>query len=120
MRFKVDENLPDELPHRLRAAGWDATSVVEEKLSGCDDVRIQHVCDVEDRILVTFDRGFANIRAYAPEDHPGFIVLRLRSQDKHHVLTVAGRLIAALRERELLNELWIVDESRIRVRLSSR
>jgi predicted nuclease of predicted toxin-antitoxin system len=119
MRFKVDENLPEELAQLLRAAGWDATSVVEEDLGGCDDVRIQHVCDVEDRILVTFDRGFANIRAYAPEDHPGCVVFRLRSQDKHHILTVAVRLIAALRERQLQNELWIVDERRIRVRLSS-
>ncbi|MEA2339006.1 MAG: hypothetical protein QOE82_3013 [Thermoanaerobaculia bacterium] len=119
MRFKADENLPEELPQLLRDAGWDATSVVEEQLGGSDDERIKHVCDDENRILITFDRGFANIRAYAPATHPGFIVLRLRSQDKPHVLTVARRVIAALRERELRNELWIVEEGRIRVRLSS-
>ncbi|MBV8544496.1 MAG: DUF5615 family PIN-like protein [Acidobacteria bacterium] len=119
MRFKVDENLPEELPELLREAGWDATSVVEEDLGGSDDNQINRVCDVEDRILVTFDRGFANIRAYTPAAHPGFIVLRLRSQDKPHVLTVARRVIAALRERELRNELWVVEEGRIRIRLST-
>jgi hypothetical protein len=44
------------------------------------------------------------------------IVFRLRSQDKRHVLAVAARLVAALRQRELRNELWIVHENRIRIR----
>ncbi|HEX9457735.1 MAG TPA: DUF5615 family PIN-like protein [Thermoanaerobaculia bacterium] len=116
MRFKVDENLPEELAQFLRDAGWDAKSVVEQQLGGSDDARIRDVCDAEDRILITFDRGFSNIRAYAPESHPGFIVFRLRSQDKLHVLSVSSRVIAALHEHDLKHELWIVDESRIRVR----
>jgi predicted nuclease of predicted toxin-antitoxin system len=116
MRFKIDENLPEELPQLFRDAGWDATSVVEQELGGSADPKIRDVCDAEGRILVTFDRGFSNIRAYAPEVHPGFIVFRLRSQDKRHVLDVSLRLIAALREHDLKGELWIVDESRIRIR----
>ncbi len=120
MRFKVDENLPEELSQLFREAGWDATSVVEQQLGGADDPRIEEICDAENRILVTFDRGFGNIRAYVPQEHPGFIVFRLRSQDKPHVLNVSARVMAALRERELKNQLWIVEESRIRVRPSLR
>jgi predicted nuclease of predicted toxin-antitoxin system len=116
MRFKVDENLPEELAQLLRDSGWDATTVVEEQLGGSDDPRITEVCDAEGRILVTFDRGFSNIRAYAPEAHPGFIVFRLRSQDKPHVLSVSARLIAALQQNQLHGELWIVEESRVRIR----
>jgi len=116
MRFKVDENLPEELAELLRNAGWDATSVVEQQLGGSGDPKIRDVCDAENRILVTFDRGFSNIRAYAPEVHPGFIVFRLRSQDKRHVLAVSVRVVAALRRHALNGELWIVDESRIRIR----
>jgi len=116
MRFKIDENLPEELAQLLRDAGWDATTVVEQQLGGSDDSRIKDVCDVEDRILITFDRGFSNIRAYAPESHPGFIVFRLKSQDKPHVLSVSARLIEALHQHDLSGELWIVYESRIRIR----
>jgi len=36
MRFKVDENLPEELAQLLRNAGWDATTVVEQQLGGSD------------------------------------------------------------------------------------
>ncbi|MEA2164057.1 MAG: hypothetical protein QOK37_2184 [Thermoanaerobaculia bacterium] len=66
--------------------------------------------------MVTFDRGSSNIKAYVPELHPGYIVFRLRSQDKAHVLRVSTRVIAALHEHELIHELWIVEENRIRVR----
>jgi len=44
------------------------------------------------------------------------IVFRLKSQDKRHVLAIGARVIAALREREIRNELWIVHENRIRIR----
>ena len=38
-----------------------------EQLGGQDDLRILEVCEAEQRILVTFDRGFANVKAYALE-----------------------------------------------------
>jgi len=117
MNFKVDENLPDELAQLLRDSGWDCRTVVEQQLGGVDDPTVSRVCDEEDRILVTFDRGFANIKNYPPAYHAGIIVFRLKSQDKPHVLAVSARLVQALRERTLRNELWIVHENRIRIRL---
>ena len=116
MRFKVDENLPDELALLFRENGWDATTVVDQNIGGALDPRVAEVCDAEDRILVTFDVGFANIRAYPPARHPGFIVFRLARQDKPHVLRVSAHVIAKLRDRGLHNELWVVDEGRIRIR----
>ena len=79
---------------------------------------IQSICREEQRVLVTFDRGFSNIRAYPPAEGTGMIVFRLQSQDKRHGLTVARRLVLALNEREIGNELWIVHENRIRIRAS--
>jgi predicted nuclease of predicted toxin-antitoxin system len=116
MKFKIDENLPDELAQLLRESGWDCRTVVEQQLGGADDPRLFQVCDEEDRILITFDRGFSNIKTYPPAHHSGIIVFRLKSQDKHHVLAVSSRLIQSLRARKLHNELWIVHEDRIRVR----
>ncbi|MGH7486037.1 MAG: DUF5615 family PIN-like protein [bacterium] len=116
MKFKIDENLPDELAQLLRDSGWDSRTVVEQQLGGVDDPTVAKVCDEEDRILLTFDRGFGNIKAYPPAHHAGIIVFRLKSQDKPNVLLVASRLIQALRNRALKNELWIVHEHRIRIR----
>ena len=116
MKFKVDENLPEDLSRLFQDAGWDSLTVEQQRLSGEIDPRLAEICAAEDRILVTFDRGFSNIRLYPPPNAPGMIVFRLKSQDKRHVLIVSGRLIEALRSRELRNELWIVHEHRIRIR----
>ncbi|HVE70129.1 MAG TPA: DUF5615 family PIN-like protein [Thermoanaerobaculia bacterium] len=116
MKFKVDENLPGELSELLREAGWDSLTVEDERLSGEPDSRLAAICISEERILVTFDRGFSNIRSFPPATSPGMVVFRLKSQDKRHVLAVAAHLVDMLRARELRNELWIVHENRVRIR----
>ena len=116
MKFKVDENLPEELSQLFRQAGWDSFTVTEQQLGGAEDSEVARVSTDEQRVLVTFDRGFSNIKAYPPASHPGMVVFRLKSQDKPHVLAVATRLVAALNVREIRNELWIVQDDRIRIR----
>jgi predicted nuclease of predicted toxin-antitoxin system len=80
MRFKTDENLPEEFAGMLRDAGWDALSVAQQGLGGTDDNRLGAICVAESRILITLDLGFGNIKAYPPQSHPGIIVLRPRSR----------------------------------------
>jgi predicted nuclease of predicted toxin-antitoxin system len=116
VRFKVDENLPDELAQALRTAGWDCSTIDDQMMNGSDDETVERVCRAEERILVTFDLGFADVRAFAPGSHAGFIVFRLKNQSKPHTLRVAIGVIEWLRQRELRNELWIVEEDRIRIR----
>ena len=117
MKFKVDENLPEELTHLLRSAGWESATVVEQNLGGTEDPPLARVSSSEGRILVTFDRGFTNIKIYSAFGLPGVIVFRLKRQDKPHVLKVSDQLVQELKRRELHGELWIVHENRIRIRL---
>lgn len=116
MRFKVDENLPDEFAGILRDAGWDAHTVREQQLAGKADPQVADVCRRERRVLVTLDVGFGDIRTYPPDDYAGVIVLRLENQGKESALSVGSRIITALRDRPIDAELWIVDERRIRIR----
>jgi len=116
MKFKVDENLPIEVADSLRQAGYDAASVPEQRLEGSPDPDIAYVCQQEGRALITLDTDFADIRAYPPEQFPGLIVLRLRRQDKLHVLETLGRLTPVLSSEPLEHLLWIVDETHIRIR----
>ena len=117
MKFKVDENLPEELTHLLRSAGWDSATVVEQDLGGAQDPPLARVCASEGRVLVTFDRGFSNIKIYSGFGLPGVIVFRLKRQDKPHVPKVSDQLVQELKRREPHGELWIVHENRIRIRL---
>jgi predicted nuclease of predicted toxin-antitoxin system len=64
MKFKVDENLPIEIAELLRAIHHEARMVMEQGLSGEDDLHVVDVCRQEERILVTLDLDFADVRAY--------------------------------------------------------
>jgi predicted nuclease of predicted toxin-antitoxin system len=116
MKFKVDENLPIELADLLISAGHDAVSVLDQKLGGADDDDIAPVCQREARAFVTFDLGFSDIRSYPPSKYPGLIVFRLKSQEKPHVLKVCERLLGILEKEDVVQRLWIVEESRVRIR----
>ncbi|MFH1860778.1 MAG: DUF5615 family PIN-like protein [bacterium] len=116
MKFKVDENLPVEVADLLRQTGYDAITVMDQHLGGSNDSKIASVCQQERRVLVTMDTDFADIRAYPPSDFSGLLVLRLRQQDKHHVLDVVARLTWMLSDEQIDKYLWIVEEERIRIR----
>lgn len=115
-RFKVDENLPVEVAELLREAGYDALTVHDENLAGARDPHFASVSQIEKRTLVTLDTDFADIGAYPPKDFPGIIVLRLKMQNKRHVIKIFERLVKMLPSERLEQRLWIVDEDRIRVR----
>jgi len=63
MKSKIDENLPVEVAELLREAEHDATTVVMQQLGGEADPSIASVCQRENRILITFDTDFADLRA---------------------------------------------------------
>ena len=118
MKFKIDENLPAEYASILRQAGHDAQTVWDEGLQGKADPVIADVCQEEERILVTLDRDFSDIRAYPPQEYPGIIAISVRRQDKNHLVDILRRVIALLDSQPIQNVLWIVEEHGVRIRAS--
>jgi len=57
MRFKIDENLPAEVAGDPRAWGYEA-----ETVAGAADGRVVERARTEGRVLLTLDKGIANIR----------------------------------------------------------
>ena len=79
--IKLDENLGRTHVQMLRDAGYDADRLHDEGLSGANDARVwQAVCE-EDRLLITLDLDFSDVRKYPPGTHPGILLLR-------HTITV--------------------------------
>jgi predicted nuclease of predicted toxin-antitoxin system len=115
-RFKVDENLPTELVEQLQAAGYNAETVPTEGLAGQPDERVFEACQGEQRVLVTLDRGFGDIRRYAPGSHAGIIVLRPARQDRELCSALLAQVIPLLQERDVAGSIWIVEWGRVRVR----
>jgi len=115
MKFKVDENLPVEVVKLLEDNGHDAVTVLEQNLGGEPDSHIAEICQKEKRALVTLDTDFSDIRTYSPDEFFGLIILRLKRQDKPHVLSVVSRLINILLKEPVKQRLWIVEEGRVRI-----
>jgi hypothetical protein len=116
MNFKIDENLPGEFADLLLAAGHSSETVAQENLAGADDGVVVGVCQKENRILLTLDMDFSDIRRYLPEAFPGFIVFRPNSQDKPDLIGVLSGILPLLSTEPIQNRLWIVDESGVRIR----
>ncbi|NOX62921.1 MAG: hypothetical protein GXP42_13415 [Chloroflexi bacterium] len=116
MRFKIDENLPIEVAEALRQKGFDALTVAEQGMAGLTDAEVSSVCKSENRVIITLDLGFADIRTYPPAQFPGIIVLRLSRQDKQHVLRALERITFLFEREPLTHRLWIVDDTRVRIR----
>jgi predicted nuclease of predicted toxin-antitoxin system len=73
VKFKIDENLPQEVAQILCDHGHHAVSVFNQTLSGEKDPTLFEVCQDERRVLVNLDLGFANIQAYPPGASAGIV-----------------------------------------------
>lgn len=116
MKFKIDQNLPAEYAALLREAGFEADTVQDEGLGGADDSVISERARADGRALVSLDAGFADIRAFPPQENSGIVVLRTKAQDKMTLISIVRRLIPMLRERSPEGQLWIVERDRVRFR----
>ncbi len=76
LRFKLDENIPRRVESGLRDVGNDVETARSEGFAGALDPHLVAACIAEDRILVTLDLDFADIRTYPPGSHRGVWVLR--------------------------------------------
>jgi predicted nuclease of predicted toxin-antitoxin system len=115
-RFKLDENLPRDAEALLRKAGHDVHTVLDEQLGGNPDPRVFDASQAEDRILVTFDLDFSDIRVYPPASHTGIWVLRPHAQSIDNTLAVLRAALRVLETEPTQGRLWIVEPDRVRLR----
>lgn len=120
MKFKIDENLPSEYVAVLEQAKHEADTVRDEELGGKIDEIVAEFCQTEDRVLITLDRDFSDIRVYPPERYPGIIAISVTRQSKRRLLEVLRRIVALLDSEPVRNRLWVVEDNRIRVRGGER
>lgn len=119
MKAKIDENLPSSVARLLVEHGHEAVTVLEEGLSGASDARVAEVAKTEERLLLTLDRGFADVRAYPPGSHPGIIVFRLPDQRSRSVREAVLALLLQHDLTDLRGCVVVVQTNMIRIRRPS-
>jgi predicted nuclease of predicted toxin-antitoxin system len=115
-RFKVDENLPRAARALLIEAGYDTETVHDEGLAGCPDSRLLEACVVENRILITLDMDFADIRRYPASAHRGVWVLRPETQGITNTLAALKGALSLMAKERTASRVWIVEPGRVRIR----
>lgn len=116
MKFKVDENLPLELLTDLRVAGHEAETVSEEGLTGAPDTVLLEKVRSEEWVLLTMDKGIANVRVYPPEHYSGIILFRPPTSGRGAVLTFVRRYLPTILQMDLAGHLLVITDRSIRIR----
>ncbi len=115
-RFKLDENIPWRVEPALRDLGMDVETANSEGFAGAPDPDLLAACLLEDRILVTLDLDFADIRMYPPGSHRGVWVLRPAVQSFVSVLDLVLSGVRLSSVERTTGQLWVIDEKRVRIR----
>jgi predicted nuclease of predicted toxin-antitoxin system len=115
-RFELDENLPRDAEALLRNDGHDVHTVLDEQLGGNPDQQVFAASQAENRILVTFDLDFPDIRVYPPASHAGVWVLRPHTQSIENTLALLRSGLVVLAAESTRGRLWIIGPARVRLR----
>ena len=115
MKLKLDENLPIAAGVPLSRDGHDVASVLSQNMEGSLDPDLIEVCRQEGRCLVTLDIEFGNPLIYDPSRHAGIAIIRIPGHiGRSTLLDAVNTLAQALREKDIVGRLWIVQPGRIR------
>jgi predicted nuclease of predicted toxin-antitoxin system len=116
VRLKLDENLSRAIAATLAEHGHDVDTVPDEGLAGGTDTQVAQAARDADRMLVTLDRDFADVREYPPGTHPGIIVVRVDPPRPSWVKAALTGLLAHHRLEDLRGCLVIVQLGAARIR----
>jgi predicted nuclease of predicted toxin-antitoxin system len=95
VRFLADENIASLAISALRSSGVDVLAVADVS-PGAPDVDVLGLANREGRVLVTFDKDFAEL-AYRRElaVSAGAVLLRVRSRSPREMATVLVDLLTS-------------------------
>lgn len=116
MKIKLDENVTVAAKDLFSSLDHEADSVPDEKMTGAPDPTLLDACRREERVLVTFDVGFGDVRVYPPDTYPGIVLLRLADQQPDAVLDVLRRFLADHDLDRLAGCLVVVTDQQVRIR----
>jgi predicted nuclease of predicted toxin-antitoxin system len=116
MKLLLDENLSPAHAERLCLAGHDVVSALKAGLSGASDAKIRTAAIEGQRILVTLDADFGNLRRFPPTSTPGVIWLKPRRPTEPAIVSLLERAMPLLSTIDLTGKLAVIDEEKIRLR----
>jgi len=119
MRVKVDEDLPTAISQLLRAAEYEAATVLQQGMGGWKDAEVWKAVQAEQRYLITADKGFGDIRVYPPGTPAGILVLRPDEDGIRPMVELIQQTLRSYTLDVLAGSVTVVTPRGIRVRRPS-
>jgi predicted nuclease of predicted toxin-antitoxin system len=116
MKLKLDENLSRHLKPVLIGLGHDVLTAADEDLLSRPDTEIAHAARHEQRMILTLDIEFADLRKYPPGSHPGVILFRPLSLSPLSVNAFIADFIRRTDLEKLAGCVAVVDPVHVRIR----
>lgn len=116
MKFLADENIAKSTLSQLRNMGYDVIHVLEAGLVGYPDEDVMALAKSEQRVIVTHDKDFGDLLRFAPKEHYGAIVLRLKAPSPEATNAVLSLFLGNITDVQLANHLIILTERGFRSR----
>lgn len=93
MHFKLDEDLPGAVARLLREHGYECSTVIEQGIGGTKDPDLWKRVQEHEQFLITADKGFGDVRSYAPGTHRGILLLRPVEDGVRPLLDLAEQVL---------------------------
>ncbi len=116
MKLKLDESLSRYLKPALISAGHDVATTADEGLLSQPDPTVAQAAATEDRMLLSLDLEFADLRKYPPGSHPGVILFRPATFSALAVNRFVEEFVRDADLTEFARCVVIVEPHRVRVR----
>ena len=116
MNLKLDENLSHHLKPALNELGHDVLTAADENLLSHPDTEIAQAAREEQRMFLTLDVEFADLRKYPPGSHPGVILFRPLSLSPPSVNAFITDFVRRTDLDKLAACIAVVDPVHVRVR----
>ncbi len=116
-KFLLDANLSPLTAHYLRENTIQAKSILEENLGQLTDEEIVARAKRGKRIVITFDRDFAELWYFKEWGKIGIILLKTRHQRPAYINPILGTFLSSkvIEKQKLTKSLIVLSESGYRV-----
>ncbi|MDZ7291944.1 MAG: DUF5615 family PIN-like protein [candidate division KSB1 bacterium] len=116
MKLLADHCVSKRTIEFLVGIGHEVTTLKELGLATLEDPEVLQLAITRDEVLLSEDKGFANIVDYPPQSHQGVIVLNIRTRNRKGLHGVLQQFLAGVNRDQLRQKLVIVDEIMARIR----
>jgi predicted nuclease of predicted toxin-antitoxin system len=116
MKIKLDENLPASLADKLRQLGHDVDTSADEGLEGRPDSDIWQAAQATQRLLMTQDLDFSDMRRFAPGTHHGLLLVRLRNSTRAELIARISEVFERVGAEDWTHNFVVVTATKVRLR----